>query len=70
MSAEIRYLSQRSLAVYEATLIEQFAISHRRNVKVQAFIFGVFAASFLFLAAMTVLLPANIQGFLHLLLVP
>ncbi len=70
MSADIRYLSHRSLAVYEATLIEQFAISHRRNVQIQTFVFAVFALFFFFLAAMTIILPVSIQSFLHLLLVP
>ncbi len=68
MTAEIRYLSQRSLAVYEATLIEQFSVSHKRNMKIQTFVFSVFALAFFFLAAMTVLLPAFVQSFLRILL--
>lgn len=70
MSGDVRYLSHHSLAVYEATLIEQFSESHRRNVQVQTFVFTVFAVSFLFLASMTILLPAGVQGFLRLLLAP
>lgn len=70
MSAEVSYLSQHSLAVYEKTLIEQFTVSHRRNVKIQTFTFTVFALTFLFLASMTILLPAGIQGVLRLLLAP
>lgn len=68
MAADVRYLSQYSLAVYEATLIEQFAVSHRRNLKIQTFIFAVFALSFFLLAAMTLILPASVQSFLRLLL--
>ncbi len=68
MTADIRYLSQRSLAVYEATLIEQFSASHKRNVRIQTFVFSVFALAFVFLAAMTIVLPVAVQSVLRFLL--
>jgi hypothetical protein len=67
MSADIRYLSQRSLAVYEATLIEQFSEMHKRNVQLQTLAFLVWALAFSFLAAMTIALPVATQSFLKLL---
>lgn len=67
MSADIRYLSQRSLAVYEATVIEQFSAMHKRNVQFQTLTFAVWTLAFLFLAAMTIALPVATQGFLKLL---
>lgn len=67
MSADIRYLSQRSLAVYEATVIEQFSEIHRRNVQIQTVTFCLWAAVFSFLAAMTIALPVVTQDFLKLL---
>lgn len=68
MAADVRYLSNHSLAVYEATLIEQFSVSHRRNVQIQTFTFVVFALTSFVLAAMTIILPASVQGVLRLLL--
>ncbi len=68
MSADIRYLSQRSLAVYEATVIEQFSEIHKRNVQIQTVTFCLWAVAFSFLAAMTIVLPVATQGFLNLLL--
>ncbi len=68
MSADIRYLSQRSLAVYEATVISRFSDMHRRNVRIQAAKFLVWTLVFVFLAGMAVLLPVGTQGFLKFLL--
>ncbi|MBC7530460.1 MAG: hypothetical protein H7318_02715 [Oligoflexus sp.] len=68
MSADIRYLSQRSLAVYEATLIEQFSEMHKRNVQIQTVIFFLWAAAFSFLAFMTIALPVATQDFLKLVI--
>ncbi|MBC7659642.1 MAG: hypothetical protein H7249_08030 [Chitinophagaceae bacterium] len=67
MSANVRYLSQRSLAVYEATLIEQFTAMHKRNVQIQTFTFAAYATGFVFLASMTIFLPVATQGFIQLL---
>ncbi len=67
MSAEIRYLSQRSVAVYEATLIEQFASMHRRNVQIQFLTVTAYVVAFMFLASMTMVLPAATQNFLRYL---
>jgi hypothetical protein len=67
MSADIRYLSQRSLAVYEATVIEQFTESHKRNTQVQAVTFALWTSAFIVLAAMTIILPVAAQDFLKLL---
>lgn len=68
MSADIRYLSQRSLAVYEATLIEQFSEMHKRNVQIQTVIFFLWAAAFSFLAFMAIALPVATQDFLKLVI--
>ncbi len=70
MSAEVRYLSQRSLAVYEATMIAQFAETHKRNIKIQTFVCTVFCLSFIALALLAILLPAGLQDFVGLLLTP
>lgn len=68
MSADIRYLSQRSLAVYEATVINRFSEMHRRNVQLQAIKFAVWTLAFVFLAAMTIAIPVATQGFVKLFL--
>ena len=70
MAADIRFLSQRSLAVYEATVIEQFAAMHRRNLQLQSITFALWALTFLFLAAMTIFLPVATQDFLQVLFHP
>ena len=67
MSSNIRYLSQHSLAVYESTLIDRFEDMHKRNQKKQAFAFAVWMSVFLFLAVMTMFLPASLQAFLEIL---
>jgi len=66
MSAEIRYLSQRSLAVYEATVINRFSEMHRRNVQVQAIKFAVWTLTFIVLAVMAIAIPVATQDFVKL----
>ena len=66
MSAEIRYLSQRSLAVYEATVINRFSEMHRRNVQVQAIKFAVWTLTFILLAVMAIAIPVATQDFVKL----
>ena len=68
MSADIRYLSHRSLAVYEATVIDQFTRTHRRNVQLQAVTFALWASVFIAIATLTIVLPLVMQRFLQLLL--
>ncbi len=58
MNSKVTYLASRSRAVYEVSLIEQFAETHERMQKQQALaVFGMWIG-FTFLATLAFLLPA------------
>lgn len=68
MSSNLRFLSERSLAVYEINMIEQWVETHRRNVRKQALTCFAWTSLFVFLAALSLILPASTQELISLLI--
>lgn len=58
MSSKVSYLSSRSRAVYEVSLIEQFGESQERIARQQAALVACMWLGFSALASLALLLPA------------
>ena len=57
MNSNVTYLSSRSVAVYEVSLIEQFVVEQIKNQKVQAVKLALVCFCFTSLASLAALAP-------------
>lgn len=62
MSSNLRFLSERSLAVYEINMIEQWASVHRRENKMQAAKCLGLTSLFILLAILALIVPASLPN--------
>lgn len=67
MSSNLRFLSEKSLAVYEINMIEQWTRMHKRNLKVQAVSTLAISLGFTLFAVLAFLVPATLPNIAQLL---